>query len=58
MKQRDMSEDYLKHLENLKKFYNKYIRTKKDINPEDWDFYRDYHLQVFGFEPTFRRFGQ
>lgn len=49
-----------KNYERLLKFYKKYIKGKKldKINPEDWEFYKDFHEEVFGFKPSFLKFGQ
>lgn len=45
--------------ETLLNYYNKFInkKNKDEVNPEDWEFYRDYHKEVFGFEPEFLKFG-
>lgn len=50
----------IKDYEKLLKFYKKYIKGKKldKINPEDWEFYKDFHEEVLGFKPSFLKFSQ
>ena len=41
------------HQEAFDNFYTEHIKGKKweDINPEDWDFYSDWHKDMYGFRP-------
>ena len=43
-------EDNIEHLED---FFNKHIKGKEfsEIAPEDWDYYSDYHKDVYGYRP-------
>lgn len=43
----------MKHEDDLKKFFDKYISGKSlnEISPENWDYYSDYHKEVYGFRP-------
>lgn len=36
-------------------FYRTYIEGKKasDIDPQDWDWFSDYHKDVYGFRPHY-----
>ena len=56
----EVNDQLTKNYERLLKFYKKYIKGKKldKINPEDWEFYKDFHEEVFGFKPSFLKFGQ
>lgn len=42
-----------KELPKITKYFEEYIKGKKweDINPDTWDFYSDWHKDVFGFRP-------
>ena len=42
-----------KELPKITKYFEEYIKGKKweDINPDIWDFYSDWHKDVFGFRP-------
>ena len=48
------------NIDNLKKFYDVYIANRewKDIDPEAWDWYSDYHKDVFGYRPKTLNFGE
>ena len=37
----------------LQKFYDKHIKGKSfdEIDPEDWEFYSDWHKDIFGYRP-------
>lgn len=41
------------HEPDLQRFFDNYIKGKswKEINPQDWDYYSDYHKDVYGFRP-------
>lgn len=42
----------------LIEFFKKHIEGKSwnDIHPEDWDFYSDFHKDVYGFRPRQTQF--
>ena len=42
-----------KELPEITKYFEENIKGKKweDINPDTWDFYSDWHKDVFGFRP-------
>ena len=39
---------------NFEKFYEEHIEGKSfnEIDPEDWEFYSDWHKDMYGFRPT------
>lgn len=41
------------NIDKLKKFYDEHIagKTWEQIDPEGWDFYSDFHKDVFGYRP-------
>lgn len=46
---------YEENVDKLWDFYHTYIEGKaaSDIDPEDWDWFSDYHKDVYGFRPHF-----
>ena len=47
-------EEYTEREEpKLKEFYNKRIKGKSinEIDPEDWEFYSDWHKDMYGYKP-------
>lgn len=42
-----------RELPEITKYFEEHIKGKKweDINPDTWDFYSDWHKDVFGFRP-------
>ena len=41
------------NIDTLKKFYDEHIAGKEwaEIDRDDWDWYSDYHKDVFGYRP-------
>lgn len=50
---KEQEEYKAENIGNLKKFYDKHIAGKawSEIDQEAWDFYSDYHKDVFGYRP-------
>ena len=57
---KEQEEYKAENIDNLKKFYDKYIagREWKDIDGDAWDWYSDYHKDVFGYRPKTLNFGE
>lgn len=57
---KEQEEYKAENIGNLRKFYDVYIanRERKDIDPEAWDWYSDYHKDVFGYRPKTLNFGE
>lgn len=48
------------HIDDLRKFYDKHIANREwsDIDPNAWEWYSDYHKDVFGYRPRTLNFGE
>jgi hypothetical protein len=48
------------HIDDLRRFYDEHIagRDWSEIDPEAWDWYSDYHKDVFGYRPKTINFGE
>lgn len=48
------------NIDNLQRFYDAHIANRewKDIDPNAWEWYSDYHKDVFGYRPRTLNFGE
>lgn len=60
LRAKEQEEFKAENIDNLKKFYDVYIAGKKweEIDQEAWDWYSDYHKDVFGYRPKTLIFGE
>ena len=60
LRAKEQEEYKQENIDNLKRFYDVYIagRDWKDIDQDAWDWYSDYHKDVFGYRPKTLTFGE
>ena len=60
LRAKEQEEYRAENIGELKRFYDEHIagREWKDIDGDDWDWYSDYHKDVFGYRPKTLNFGE